>query len=564
MPATSATAAARPPALLPPDPGLAPEPVLPSDPAGADWLPALPADEAAHLWGLLGEDPDPDRPADPDPCVAPATGPLGEWPPPALLDGTVAGPVLAALAAATDLSSCSDDAVVGLASAASRLQGWAAAVELDATAALVARAGSWRGVTPSGLPVGTRTVAAERICAAELAAALGLSERAAAGRVALALDLHRLPVTRAALTTGGLHLHTARMVVDTLRPLEDATAARVEAAVLPRYAGRCYGDLAKALRRAVLAADPAAAETRRQRGVEDRTVETWALPDGMATAALTGPAEAVETFFTFATAGADAATGPGDARSIDQRRFDFLADLAHAGLTHDTTRPDLLTQPGPAGAEDVGAAPRGVKLPTRQGRRPQIQVVVSAETLLGICDAPGELSGYGPITAQVARRIAAEGTWQRLLTEPRTGRFDELSVDAYEPPQDMRDHVIARDPVCIGAGCRLPANRCDLDHRIEYPRGPTAAPNLDPWCRSGHEIKTFTDTTVTLAPDSDSGSDRGAGGDGTRIVTYPTGRSYRLPADPILDDFGLGDASPVLEGDASPDPMTADPDEPPF
>ena len=128
-------------------------------------------------------------------------------------------------------------------------------------------------------------------------------------------------------------------------------------------------------------------------------------------------------------------------------------------------------------------------------------MTVSVETLLGLRDDPGELAGYGPITAQVARRIATEGTWRRLLTDPRTGRFDELSVDSYEPPQDMRDHVLARDPVCIGLGCRLPANRCDLDHRVPHPRGPTAAGNLEPWCRSGHEIKTFTDTTVTTDPD---------------------------------------------------------------
>ena len=127
----------------------------------------------------------------------------------------------------------------------------------------------------------------------------------------------------------------------------------------------------------------------------------------------------------------------------------------------------------------------GTRLRTRQGRRPTIHVTVSVETLLGLRDDPGELAGYGPITAQVARRIAAEGTWRRLLTDPRTGRFDELSVDTYEPPQDMRDHVMARDPVCIGLGCRLPANRCDLDHRVPHPRGPTAAGNLEPWCRSG-------------------------------------------------------------------------------
>jgi hypothetical protein len=500
---------------LPPDepPGWAPpepQPTLPPDePPG--WAPPEPSWQVTDLL--------------PDPAQDPALGPErefgAEWPPPALLDGTDPGPLLASLAAEVDLGTCSDDVVVGMASAAVRLQAWAASLEVTATSALVERAGHWRGVTPSSRPVPKHSVAAERICAAELAAALGLSERAAAGRVALALDLQRLPSTRAALAAGQLHLFTARMVVDTLRPLEDPVAARVDAAVVPRYAGRSYTDVSRALRRAVLAADPAAAEKRRTRGVEDRAVDTFAQPDGIASATMTGPAEDVEAFVSFVTGAAEAAKGPGDSRTLAQRRFDVLADLGHSGLAFDTTRPDLL------GHHDCVP---GARLKTRQGRRPTIHVVVSIETLLGLRDDPGELAGYGPITAETARRIAAEGTWRRLLTDPRTGRFDELSVDSYEPPQDMRDHVIARDPVCIGLGCRLPANRCDLDHRVSYPRGPTASSNLDPWCRSGHEIKTFTDTEVVQDP-----QDPGGG----LMVTYPSGRSYRLPVEPVLEDFGL-------------------------
>ena len=161
----------------------------------------------------------------------------------------------------------------------------------------------------------------------------------------------------------------------------------------------------------------------------------------------------------------------------------------------------------------------------RHGRRPQIQVTVAASTLLGLDELPGELAGYGPITAQTARRIAADGTWRRVLTDPRTGRFDELSVEAYEPPQDMADHVIARDRTCRGFGCRTPAARCDLDHRVPHPRGPTSAGNLDPRCRPHHQVKTHTDTTVIR--------DR----DGGLHLTLPSGRSYHRPVEPVQDDL---------------------------
>ena len=37
-----------------------------------------------------------------------------------------------------------------------------------------------------------------------------------------------------------------------------------------------------------------------------------------------------------------------------------------------------------------------------------------ASTLLGLDDDPCELTGYGPIPADLGRRIAANGTWRRL------------------------------------------------------------------------------------------------------------------------------------------------------
>jgi hypothetical protein len=158
-------------------------------------------------------------------------------------------------------------------------------------------------------------------------------------------------------------------------------------------------------------------------------------------------------------------------------------------------------------------------------------------------DEPAELTGMGPITAATARAIAAGGTWRRLLTDPATGRLVELSTDAYEPPQQLRDFVIARDRTCRGLGCRLPADRCDLDHRVPHPEGRTEAGNLDPACRSWHRIKTLTDTHVE--PD-------GAGG---LLITLPSGRTYRRPAEPVLDHPGLAPpADPVQTFAGDPDP----------
>ena len=468
-----------------------------------------------------------------------------EWPPPRLVDETAPGALLASLAAEVDLATCSDDMVVGLAAAAARLQSWAAALEVDATVALVQRAGQWRGVTPAGQPRRKESaVQAERIAAAELGAALGLSPGSALRRVSQATELQRVPQTRLALARGDLDLAKARMVLELLRPLDDEAAARVDAAVVAGAAGRTYRQLRDSLRRAVLAVDPDAARKRARQVEQDRSVERFDTSNGAGGITWLDDPVAIERFYTWLTATAEAARGPGDTRTLDQLRADVLADLGRRGLEQDTTHPDLPTDPSdpepsdpePSDPEPAPAPPRRGRgaprrLPTRQGRRPQIQVVVSVETLLGLDEMPGELVGYGPITADTARRIAGEGTWRRLLTDPRTGRFDELSVDTHDPPQDLLDHVLARDRYCRrGLGCRMPANRCDVDHRVNYPRGPTAAGNLDAGCRPDHDIKTFTDTTVRRDRDGEPGDLR---------ITYPSGRSYRLPVEPVLEPIDL-------------------------
>ena len=220
---------------------------------------------------------------------------------------------------------------------------------------------------------------------------------------------------------------------------------------------------------------------------------------------------------------------------MDQARSDVLGDLGEHGLA----------------AQD---------LPRRHGRRPQLQVVIAYTSLIGADDEPGGLAGSGPVTADVARRIAAQGTWRRLLTDPATGSLAEITAGTYEPPQDMADFVIARDKTCRGLGCRVPADRCDLDHRVPYEQGgPTSPTNLEPRCRTEHRIKTLTDTTVE--PD----------GHGGLWITLPSGRRYHRPAEPVLDHPGLITTPGATDLDATasdPDPPTRsqpeDLDIPPF
>lgn len=91
-----------------------------------------------------------------------------------------------------------------------------------------------------------------------------------------------------------------------------------------------------------------------------------------------------------------------DPRTFGQRRADALIALAEGKTSLDcqcdgdcTRRDDTKTSALPIATILVG---------------------VNASTLLGFDDLPGYLQGHGHIDADLARAIAADATWQRVLT----------------------------------------------------------------------------------------------------------------------------------------------------
>jgi hypothetical protein len=83
---------------------------------------------------------------------------------------------------------------------------------------------------------------------------------------------------------------------------------------------------------------------------------------------------------------------------------------------------------------------------------------------MGLDDEPGELVGHGPIPAGLAREIAAQGTWRRLLTDPASGALLDYGRTTYTPPTGLADFIRARDLHCRNPICGQPAARADLDH----------------------------------------------------------------------------------------------------
>jgi Domain of unknown function (DUF222) len=351
-----------------------------------------------------------------------------------------------------------------------RLRAW---IEARRAEALVEFAR--RGEASERLPRGE---VARPFPAEELAPRLSVSPRIVASWLTTAVALeHRLPTTAAAFSDGRIDGARAAMIVHECRHLDDDGAREVENRLAHRLTHQAPASLRQTLRRRVAALDPAGANVRRRRAESDRYVRIERADDGMAFLTALLPAEQALAIDTALDAAARSARrdDPTDVRTLAQLRADLLAWPFTQAL-----RTGVLT------------GPTDQRLARHRGRRPQINVTVGLTTLLALDEEPGELEGYGPIPAPVARRIAAEGTWRRIITDPASGTVLDVGRTTYLPPADLAHHVEIRDRTCRYPGCAVPAARCDLDHVVPFPHGPTSADDLIALCRRHHRFKHHT------------------------------------------------------------------------
>ncbi|MCK0176273.1 HNH endonuclease signature motif containing protein [Mycolicibacterium sp. F2034L] len=192
-----------------------------------------------------------------------------------------------------------------------------------------------------------------------------------------------------------------------------------------------------------------------------------------------------------------------DPRTKGQRRADAV-DVLTAGGT---------AMPCECGREDCPADPAGVAR-----SKVVIHVLADAATVEGHGAAPALLAGYGTVPAEAVRRLTPTAK-VRALHAP-TGE------DRYRPSAKLADFVRCRDLSCRFPGCDEPAERCDVDHTVPYPAGPTHPSNLKAYCRTHHLLKTFF-----AGP---GGWSERQSPDGTVTWTSPTGRRYVTVPDGAL------------------------------
>lgn len=137
-----------------------------------------------------------------------------------------------------------------------------------------------------------------------------------------------------------------------------------------------------------------------------------------------------------------------------------------------------------------------------------VDIHVDLDTLARLADHPGELAGYGPVIADIARQVADASPgaeWRYTATSPTTGQVLHDGTTRRRPTARQRRHIEARDRKCVFPGCRMPATDCDIDHRIPHSEGgPTVIPNLAPLCRHDHRVvRHHAGWTHQTLPDGD-------------------------------------------------------------
>jgi hypothetical protein len=204
-----------------------------------------------------------------------------------------------------------------------------------------------------GVAAGGRPGRLCRDAVGQVSLALMLTDHAAAGWAGLAVTLGwRLPATGQALAAGAIDLARAKVVAEATSVLCEGAARAVEAQVLPGAGGQTTAQLRVRLRRAVIAADPGAAERRREDAERQARVSLYADEDGTATLAGSGlPAVGAAAAMARVTAIARAAKAAGQGGGLDLHRARVMLGLLLGTLPY-IPPPGGAPEPDPPGSDD--------------------------------------------------------------------------------------------------------------------------------------------------------------------------------------------------------------------
>jgi hypothetical protein len=141
----------------------------------------------------------------------------------------------------------------------------------------------------------------------------------------------------------------------------------------------------------------------------------------------------------------------------------------------------------------------GPGVPVWHGRTPTVNVVIELPTLLGLNASPAEIPGVGPIPAEAAAWLLADGApLRRLVTDPLTGHLLDYGISTYSVPAPLADYLIATHVHSAGPHSQVDARRTDMEHNIPHHQGGATSPvNATPIDRRWHRAKTHGGWTYT-------------------------------------------------------------------
>jgi len=344
----------------------------------------------------------------------------------------------------------------------------------------------------------------------DVATALRLSPTSAQSRIDVARVLvGHLPNTISALSTGEISVaHAtviARETATAIRNgLSEESIFRVEQTALAHAEFHTPGQVASKVKTTIAKLAPEEFEEVADSARDARRVSCYPEADGMATVIAILPAEDAQAVmksieaFILKRNSEDAPEW--SILSADMKRADALTYIASQAMS--------------SLADEV-----------QPHRRPiTISVAIDLPTLMGLAENPGQLAGYGAIPASVARRLAADGNWQRFVSDPTTGNLLDFGREKYTPPQELIDYLLARDRVCRFPGCRRTGQSSDIDHAHSWETGGETNPaNLGLLCRRHHRMKTHGGWSLESNPD------------GSCLWKSPQGKTFFVPSRPFLD-----------------------------
>jgi hypothetical protein len=348
----------------------------------------------------------------------------------------------------------------------------------------------------------------------ELAPVLGMAPSMSERRVRCAATLTaRLPRTLRAVAEGDLDPFRAQVIAEELALADRDVCAAVEERIHPRAHGDSPGRLRGRVRRALASVDPLAVRAAAARARLGRCVQVRA-------GAVPGMSEWFAVLSTEDSAQCWAAVdelahrmkADDPSRCLDACRADALVDLVMARAQVSATvtfavpvHPRAAEAAPPATDPPEGCSTEAAPPPTDPPEG------CSTEAAPPATDPP-EGFGFGSVVGIPGIGVIAPGVVEallgrlstkvaRTLVDARTGVTLETTTPRYRPTEGMRRFVQMRDGTCRFPGCGVQARRCQLDHVLPAPAGPTRPSNLIALCQHHHRLKTFGGWRPVLARD---------------------------------------------------------------